>query len=321
MKFRTEIEVTSLPRKIDYGQKIVSLGSCFAQNIAQLLDKAKFNIVSSPTGILFNPASIATAIADMLDNKQLRREELVELNGRWVSYDFHSSISGATPDEALHIMQSARECGAKHISEAEHLIITLGTAWVYSLNADERIVANCHKQPARLFTRRLLTVEEIVRYLSDIASKTSAQIILTLSPVRHIGEGLVDNSLSKALLRVAIDKVCNEHSNVTYFPAYEILIDDLRDYRFYDDDLVHPSSSAIRYIADNFFEAALSTYTKELKTKVERIVQAASHRPINPHSQQHQEFCHRQLELIAEMKNIDFSREKEIFEQMLQINL
>ena len=139
--------------------------------------------------------------------------------------------------------------------------------------------------------------------------------------MRHIGEGLVDNSLSKALLRVAIDKVCNEHSNVTYFPAYEILIDDLRDYRFYDDDLVHPSSSAIRYIADKFFEAALSTYTKELKTKVERIVQAASHRPTNPHSQQHQEFCHRQLELIAEMKNIDFSREKEIFEQMLQINL
>lgn len=321
MKFRTEIEVTSLPRKIDYGDKIVSLGSCFAQNIAQLLDKAKFNIVSSPTGILFNPASIATAIADMLDNKELRRDELVELNGRWVSYDFHSSISGATPDEALHIMQSARECGAKHISEAEHLIITLGTAWVYSLNVDKRIVANCHKQPARLFTRRLLTVEEIVRYLSDIASKTSAQIILTLSPVRHIGEGLVDNSLSKALLRVAIDEVCNEHSNVTYFPAYEILIDDLRDYRFYDDDLIHPSSSAIRYIADKFFEAALSTYTKELKTKVERIVQAASHRPINPHSQQHQEFCHRQLELIAEMKNIDFSREKEIFEQMLQINL
>lgn len=321
MKFRTEIEVTSLPRKIDYGDKIVSLGSCFAQNIAQLLDKAKFNIVSSPTGILFNPASIATAIADMLDNKELRRDELVELNGRWVSYDFHSSISGATPDEALHIMQSARECGAKQISEAEHLIITFGTAWVYSLNVDKRIVANCHKQPARLFTRRLLTVEEIVRYLSDIASKTSAQIILTLSPVRHIGEGLVDNSLSKALLRVAIDKVCNEHSNVTYFPAYEILIDDLRDYRFYDDDLVHPSSSAIRYIADKFFDAALSTYTKELKTKVERIVQAASHRPTNPHSQQHQEFCHRQLELIAEMKNIDFSREKEIFEQMLQINL
>lgn len=321
MKFRTEIEVTPLPRKIEYGHKIASIGSCFADNIARLLREAKFNITPSPTGILFNPASIATAIGDMRSHSEVSSEELIELNGRYVSYDFHSSLSGATPQEAQGIMQEARERGAKALAAADHLIVTLGTAWVYSHNNSGRIVANCHKQPAHLFTRRLLNVEEIVAHLSDIVPNTSAQVILTVSPIRHIGDGLVDNSLSKALLRVAIDEVCRKYDNAIYFPAYEIVMDDLRDYRFYADDLLHPSTTAIRYIADKFFGAALSADTKELMTKVERIVQAANHRPTNPASEQHKEFCRKQLKSIAELKMIDFSREKELFEEMLQINL
>lgn len=321
MKFRTEIEVTPLPRSIEYDHKIVSIGSCFADNIARLLQEAKFDITPSPTGILFNPASIATAIGDMRSHSEVRSEELIELNGRYVSHDFHSSLSGTTPQEAQSIMQEARERGAKALAAADHLIVTLGTAWVYSHNNSGRIVANCHKQPAHLFTRRLLSVEEIVAHLSDIVSHTSAQVILTVSPIRHIGDGLVDNSLSKALLRVAIDEVCRKYDNAIYFPAYEIIMDDLRDYRFYADDLLHPSTTAIRYIADKFLGAALSAGAKELMTKVERIVQAANHRPTNPTGEQHKEFCRKQLKIIAELKMIDFSREKELFEEMLQINL
>ena len=322
MKFRTEIEVKPLKRSIDYSSNIMSLGSCFASNMAERLAERKFRVCSSPTGILFNPASIALSIELMAKGYRITESDLVECNGGFSSYLFHSDFSSSNKSTALEQMQQALSRGSKALESASHLIITLGTAWVYRLKESGEVVANCHKQPASIFSRELLTTEQIINNLETILRHTSAHLILTISPVRHLGEGMEDNSLSKALLRVAVAEFARRHSErVDYFPAFEALIDDLRDYRFYGEDLVHPSKMAVDYIAERFFEAALTAQSKALMPSVERIVKAASHRPQNPNSEQHKTFCMKQLEAIRNIKGVDLSKESEYFEQMLQINL
>lgn len=321
MKFRTEITIKPWSQTIDHSHHILSLGSCFADNIARHLARHKFRIVASPTGILFNPLSIAQSIEAMHSGKNIEYKELIESDGRYLHYAFHSSISGATPEEALRSMNAAISRGREALQRADYLILTLGTAWVYRLRSSGEVVANCHKQPAAAFKRELLDVDSIVEALQQIASMTSARIIITLSPVRHIGEGMEDNSLSKALLRVAIDKVCRTSDRFVYFPSYEIVMDDLRDYRFYDEDLVHPSAMAVEYIAEKFFATATTPATRQLMERITRIVRNAEHRPSHPQSEQYRELCHRTLAEIATLKDIDFSKEKHHFEQMLQINL
>ena len=241
--------------------------------------------------------------------------------GRYLHHDFHSSLSGATAEEAAATMTRARECGGDALRSADLLIVTLGTAWVYRLASNGAVVANCHKQPASKFRRELLSVGEIVEALRRILRAAGCRVVFTLSPVRHAGEGLEDNSLSKALLRVAISEVCKESEAASYFPAYEIVMDDLRDYRFYADDLVHPSPAAIEYIAEKFFKAATTPLTQQRMQSVERVVRAAEHRPTNPRSEEFRKFCQRELEAIAKLPEIDFSEEKSYFEKMLQINL
>lgn len=322
MKFRTEIDIAPWAEPIDYDHKIVSLGSCFATNIAERLRNRKFQVTASPTGILFNPASIAAAVRDMVECRSIVPNELIMLNDSYVSYKFHSSISGTTPELAAERMNDTLAAGKRAIDNAKLMIITLGTAWVYRLRTSGEVVANCHKQPAANFRRELLSIEEIIESLEYIITHTECRIVLTLSPVRHIGEGMEDNSLSKSLLRVAIAEVVKRHAErVQYFPSYEIMMDDLRDYRFYCDDLVHPSEMAVDYIAEKFFDAALSSEAKELMVKVEEIMRAANHRPTNPRSEAHQIFCRRQIEAIDRLKDVDLSAERGYFERMLQINL
>lgn len=322
MKFRTEIDITPWHEPIGYDCDIVSLGSCFATNIAQRLRDRKFRVTPSPMGILFNPASIASAIRDAVEGRSIQQDELIELNGRYVSHRFHSSLSGATPEEATATMNHALEQSREAIAKADTMIITLGTAWAYRLRSTGDIVANCHKQPAAMFSRELLSIDEIIQSLTYILEVTKCRLVLTLSPVRHIGEGMEDNSLSKSLLRVAIAEIAKRYAErVVYFPSYEIMMDDLRDYRFYADDLVHPSTMAIDYITERFFDAALSREAKELMVKVEEVVRAAHHRPTNPRSDAHRAFCRRQIEAIDLLHGVDLSEERELFERMLQINL
>ena len=322
MKFRTEIDIKPWSNQIDYSDTILSLGSCFATNMAQRLDERKFKVCNSPTGILFNPASIASTVELMAKRYRITENDIFECNGTYSSYLFHSHLSHADKAQAIEQMQHGIIRGAEALSRATHLIITLGTAWVYRLLETGRIVANCHKQPSALFSRELLSVEQIINNLETIISHTSAQLIITISPVRHIGEGMEENSLSKALLRVAVDEFVRRHPERTqYFPSYEILIDDLRDYRFYTNDLVHPSTMAVDYIAEKFFEASLSAKTKQRMEQVERIVRAARHRAQNPASEQHKTFCRKQLEAIKAVNDVDLSKESDYFEQMLQINL
>lgn len=322
MKFRTEIDIKPWQKRIEHSDSILSLGSCFATNIAQRLLERKFKVCNSPTGILFNPASIARSLELMSTCYQVSENDVFLSGELYSSYLFHSHFSSTNKQEAIERMQQAINAGNKALSSTNYLIVTLGTAWVYRLKTTGEVVANCHKQPSANFSRALLSVDEIVEALESIHDHCSAELILTISPVRHIGEGMEDNSLSKALLRVAVAEFIKRHpERTTYFPSFEILIDDLRDYRFYDNDLVHPSTMAIDYVAEKFFEAALSEKAKCRIEDIDRIVRAANHRPQNPNSEQHRAFCRKQLEAIDRISDVDLSKEREYFEQMLQINL
>lgn len=322
MKFRTEISVAPWQQRIEYNHTILCIGSCFASNIAERLAAHKFRVWNNPTGILFNPVSIARSIERIGSQRYVKAEELFESDGRWLSYDFHSSLSGPTADRSAQLINSKIDECHEILKHANHLIITLGTAWAYRLCETQDVVANCHKQPHSLFSRELLTLDQITHALESIAMSTSAHIIITVSPIRHLGEGMEDNSLSKSLLRVAVEECRKRHpGRITYFPSFEIMMDDLRDYRFYNSDLVHPSDMAVDYIVDRFYGAALTDATKQKMMAVERVVDASRHRPQNPCSKQFKRFCECQIEAINSISGVDLQKEKEYFERMLQINL
>ena len=321
MKFRTEISITPWSEKLEYTDSIVCLGSCFASNIATKLKESKFNVVDNPAGILFNPASIAKSVGMLAEQATVTQSDIFERNGRYVSFMFHSSLSGATREEAISVMQNAITTGGEQLKKARLIIVTLGSAYVWRDRGGE-VVANCHQVAAKNFTTERLSLEQIVESLEDIVRHTTAKILFTVSPVRHLNDGLEGNSLSKALLRVAIDKVITKHPDrASYFPSYEIVMDDLRDYRFYNTDMLHPSAQAVDYVAEKFFDAALSEQARSQRAKVLEIVQARHHRPLNAASEAYKRFCQQQLTTISELKEVDFSEEKSYFEQMLQINL
>ena len=317
MKFRTEIEVTPLAEGLEYGAKIFALGSCFAESISERLARAKFSVATNPFGVLFNPFSIANAIERLDNSRTFAVCDIKAGRESFFSFEAHSSLDGATQTEAFANLNRAVAQGAKSLAEAEWMILTFGTAWVYE--HEGRVVANCHKQPAAEFVRRRLSVAEIVERYSRLfeGALRDKKVILTVSPVRHIGDGLPQNSVSKATLRLAVEELVAKHKNAFYFPSYEILVDDLRDYRYYADDLAHPSKMAVEYVWERFCEAMLSVKAQELLPRIAQIVSAAEHRPFNPESESHKAFCRNMLAKAEAMPEIDFSLEKREFERYL----
>ena len=317
MKFRTEIEAAPLAEGLEYGAKIFALGSCFAENISERLKRAKFSIASNPFGILFNPASIAAAIDRLADARSFAVCDITAGKEGYFSFDAHSSLDGKTHTEAFGNLNKAVAQGAKSLAEADWVILTFGTAWVYE--HEGRVVANCHKQPASQFERRRLSVTEIVERYSRLFEGIlrDKRVILTVSPVRHIGDGLQENSVSKATLRLAVEELVAKYENAHYFPSYEILIDDLRDYRYYADDLAHPSNMAVDYVWERFCDVVLTDAAKAKLSQVEQIVAAAEHRPFNPESEAHKAFCRKMLAKMESMPEMDFTLEKSMFERYL----
>lgn len=320
MTFRTEIDIAPFPFGIDHSTHLFTIGSCFAERVTERLRRAKFRVESSPTGILFNPASIASTLTAYAEGAEPDATLLVERDGEWVSMMSHSILSRKSREEALSALEEAYAEGGRALREADVVIVTLGTAYVYAL-PDGRVVANCHKQPQSRFVRRMLSVEEIVALFEPLlcGALRDKQVIFTVSPVRHIGDGLADNSLSKATLRVAVDRVCRAFDNVHYFPAYECVMDDLRDYRFYASDMVHPSEQAVEYVWDKFVRCALSESAQRLLPQVQRVVAAAAHRPKNPDSKEFADFCRHNLALIERMREVDFSKEEGYFSAKINI--
>ena len=329
MQFRTTIELKPFDRRIDHSQTILSLGSCFASNVAERLSRAKFCVTSSPTGILFNPESIAATLDrfDAVargDNGALpAAEDLAYGNERWFSYDFHSDFSATDATDALAAMQEAVRHGAQALKDAQVVIITFGTAFVFRNKQSGDVVANCHKQPQALFQREMMSAEQIAaRYISLMQGPLAGkQVIFTVSPVRHLADRLEQNSLSKATLRVAVDVIQKACPNAYYFPSYEIVMDELRDYRFYADDMTHPSRMAIDYIWERFGEVAFSDKTKALNERIERIVKASEHRPFNRNGQEYKAFCRTQREKITQLESehpsVCMAKEKEFFDTYL----
>lgn len=279
--FTTPVAIQPSNFKIDHRKNGLILGSCFAENIGNRLVRAQMPITLNPCGIMFNPASIGLTYSNITTNRQFTHADLIQHNGLWHSMQHHGTFSDSNPDTVLQKLNLSTP------KNYDYIIITLGTAWVYEYQ--NQIVANCHKLPSKEFARRRLTVEQCVASLVPIA-RSGVDIILTVSPVRHIKDGLAENSLSKSVLRVATDELCNMYNNVAYFPSYEIVMDELRDYRYYADDMLHPSTVAVDYIWQRFGESYFTSQTSDLVKRFQDLNRAKEHRPLHPDSDEYRKF-------------------------------
>lgn len=316
MQFRTPINISPSPWRIAHQNRGFAIGSCFAEHISNRLARLKYNMVSNPFGPMYNPISIACCVERLCSPRAFDREDLCEWRGRWFSTQAHTLLAADTAEEALERLNAAHVVARKALAAADYVILTLGTNRVYEHNGGA--VANCHRLPAEQFTCRSIGVEEIVNVLGGLFARELAGkcIILTVSPIRHIKDGLAENSLSKATLRVAADELAARHAEqVSYFPAYEVLMDDLRDYRFYAADMVHPSEQAVDYVWSLFEESSLDPAERELNRRIERLVKACEHRPLDAAAADYQVFLERTAEecrtLAANYPEVDFSREME----------
>jgi len=309
--------------KINHQSKVISLGSCFAEHIGKRLDYFKFSSFLNPFGIIFNPISIVEGLEILMDkNFFFEENHLFENLGGWHSFQHHGSFSNPDKDFALEKINSTLQEARAFLTQSEFLIITLGTANVFLDKKSEKVVANCHKVPQQNFLRKKLTVNEMVEKLSFVFEKIKTafpkiKIINTVSPVRHIRDGLVDNQISKAKLILTLHQLAEKYSFVQYFPSYELVLDDLRDYRFYEKDLVHPNEIAIDYIWDFFSNTFFDKKTQELNLKIEKIKLAAAHRPFHPRSETHLDFKKQQLAKIdlleKQFSYLNFEEERNIF--------
>ncbi len=316
MKFRTELRVAPFGQPIGYADPILTLGSCFADELRKRLAEAKFRVAGNFAGPLFNPESIAAAILRAVDGTPYTSADLVrDDDGLYLCYDTATAFDDPDPAQVLARCNRAREELRAALDTARHLVVTFGTARVYRLCETGAVVANCHRRPAALFRRERLTVGAIVDRWSALLDGPlrGRQLILTVSPIRHLGDGLEENALSKAVLRVAAAELAERHPNaVRYFPAYELLTDDLRDYRFYADDLVHPSPAAVDYILERFAEAAFTPDTRERLDTVRRLVAFCRHTPRRAGSEADRRACTATLavlEAVQQREKIDFSPE------------
>ncbi|WP_075342402.1 GSCFA domain-containing protein [Tenacibaculum agarivorans] len=296
MDLQTKIRLQKQPHhQIDYHSKLLLLGSCFSENIGNKLSYYKFQSAQNPLGILFHPKAIEHLVLNSINAKEYTEDDIFELNERWHCFDAHSQLSNNVKEELLQNLNEAIKITKQQITNSTHIIITLGTAWVYRFITSDTIVANCHKVPQKQFLKELLTVEEIKAILENICAlittvNSKASIIFTVSPVRHLKDGFIENQRSKAHLLAGIHEVVNPRKQQYYFPSYEILMDELRDYRFYKEDMIHPNQTAIHYIWEKFSETWFSENTMQTITKVEEIQKGLAHKPFNPNSEAHQKF-------------------------------
>jgi esterase/lipase len=310
MNFRTQIPIPKSNHLIDYNSKIVSLGSCFAVNMAEKLDYFKFQNSCNPVGILFHPLAIEKLIDFAVSEKQFTENDIFFHNESWHCFDVHSDLSNLSKEELLKSLNAVIKSTNQHITESTHIIITYGTSWVYRNIESNFIVANCHKVPQKQFKKELLSVEEIEESIANTiklihAVNPNCNIIFTVSPVRHIKDGFVENQVSKANLISAsytVLQVPPLGAEGAYFPSYEIMMDELRDYRFYAEDMLHPNQVAIDYIWKRFKETTISENAFTTMDQVESIQKSLSHKPFNPNSTSHLKFESKLREKITKLE-------------------
>ena len=300
MQFTTKIPIQKSSFPIDYDSKILLLGSCFAENMGEKFEYFKFQTTINPFGIIFNSVSIEKLIRRSVEKRKFTENDIFFHNDLWHCFEVHSELSNSDKDVFLESLNDLISSTNKKLSDSTHIIITLGTSWVYRLRQaqsdSDGVVANCHKVPQKEFTKELLSIQQIEESIESIISlvhsvNPNCKFIFTVSPVRHIKDGFIENTLSKAHLISAIHKIINHHPLPnTYFPAYEIMMDELRDYRFYGEDMLHPNQTAIDYIWIQFFQNYISESEFGLMNDICSIQKGLNHRPFNPNTKSHQKF-------------------------------
>lgn len=321
MDFTTPVELPKNEFGITHKSRIILAGSCFASNIGNRLEERKFNIEVNPFGVLYNPLSIATMLERIADGRLFDSSspEIFEHNGQWHSILHHGDFSRNNREELIGHLNSRIVKANGMVNGCDAVFITFGTAYTYFLASDGTVAGNCHKLPGRMFTRRLLEIEEIVSCISAVIEKYKAlnsgiKFIFTVSPIRHLRDGAHDNQKSKSTLLLAIDKIMQLYPEETlYFPAYEIVLDELRDYRYYADDMVHPSNMAVEYIWERFGKCYFNVETVAVCNEIENIVRGLKHRPFDAASEGYRSFIGNLLKKIEVIKGLhpylDFENE------------
>lgn len=315
IKLRTELPLESGEPKIDYQSKLLLMGSCFSDLMGTNLMYFQYQSVSNPFGVLFNPVSLAGIVKRAIHKSYFKEDELIQVDGVWKCFDVHSQFSDIEQSRLLKRLNTELDRLHGILLDATHVFLTLGTAWVYERRDSETIVANCHKIPQDEFNKRLLdidfiqeTLEDLLRLIQSINPEVA--VIFTVSPVRHLKDGFVANTRSKSRLIEAIHRVREAHTNRHYFPSYEIQMDELRDYRFYDRDLLHPNDLARDYIWEKFQAAWMDDSVHAVQKRVASIQQRLLHRPMYPEQQKHQEFVRKlqqdRLNLVREFPHMHF---------------
>ncbi|MEO7446202.1 MAG: GSCFA domain-containing protein [Ferruginibacter sp.] len=325
MQFHAEYIPKPQGKKILHSDKLLLMGSCFTSQVGAKLAAHKWRVKENPHGILFNPVSIQQAIHRYCTGELYMAEVLFQHSELWASWDHHTRFSSPVKEEALSKINSEMEAAAAFLRQADWIIITLGSAFVYErkdahIDGKPAVAANCHKMPADKFNHRLLKTQEVIESLNAIkkdvlAVNSTARFLYTISPVRHLREGFIENNRSKATLIQAVHEVCGD--DVFYFPSYELVIDDLRDYRFYAEDMVHPNYAATNYVWEKFISTCTDTDTQALLVRINEINAAYNHKAFNPASAAHKNFLHQHLLKMENLENeygyLNFEKESAYF--------
>lgn len=295
MQLQLTLDIPKLPKPIVYTDNILLIGSCFTEHISERLGQHKFNVLSNPHGILFNPLSVTHSLDSYIGGKQYAENDLFHLNELWNSWDHHTRFSHIDKNAALAGINASQNAATNFIKQADWIMITLGSAFQYYLVDGGRAVANNHRAPAQWFEKKLLGIDVITEALNKTLEQlfsinSAVNVLFTISPVRHIRDGVVDNNRSKARLIESVYELCNRFQQVHYFPAYELVIDILRDYRYYDIDFVHPNYLATTYVWEHFMNACIDGNTEELMQQVQEIMTARNHKPRFPETEAHKKF-------------------------------
>ncbi|RKQ42399.1 GSCFA family protein [Roseivirga pacifica] len=321
--FRTPIAPFNSRFKINHQNSLLAIGSCFSETIGSRLKNNKFDIAINPYGTLFNPLSIFNVLEMGLTESMLPEHTIVKQNDVFLSHSLHSSIKAESVKALQEQVQQTNASVSARLKTADVLILTLGSAWVYEMKTTDQLVANCHKVPQKQFNKRLLNIEEVVAAFFDIKEQIEAvnpkiQFVFTVSPVRHTKDTLPLNTVSKSTLRLICHYLEEMTENVSYYPSFEIMMEDLRDYRFFEKDMIHPNEQAIDYIWEHFGNAFFTKQTQTLIKKWAKLQQALSHKPFNPESASHQKFVQKTIQKLEAISgNLPVSKEIEQLKQQL----
>lgn len=318
--FRTQINPLFFQKKINFKSKLMNIGSCFAQNIGNKLLENRFDITINPYGVLYNPLTIFENLKNAIKNPTyVDEEKIIENEKIFKHFDYHSDISDLSKDALIQKILSIQKDTSIKLKKVDYIFITLGTSFIFNYKKNNTIVGNCHKIPAKEFSQEIASIDSLIDSFEQLHSllPKDTQIIFTVSPIRHFRNGLVDNNLSKSILRYFVHLMTEKYQNCLYFPAFEILNDELRDYRFYADDMVHPSSLAKEYIWSYFDDALIDPSTLQTRKVLDKILKGINHKPFNADSVPHQKFLKKLLVLTQSIKEIEVDDLKLIIKQKI----